>query len=228
MLNKITVLSTMLLWLLCGCSIIFGPSDVVRHPHNNKTSQQYSYIPPLYDKYTYGDVKSYNVGEWVLYKITSAGDETSDLKISVVAKEGNNFWIEVSGNGLQGVSRQFVTPECNIKKAFYSENNKPPVEQTIEHYVDTPSEWPKMKDKKVGRQVMEFKVGKFDTIVTKTTFIDEDGRLTEETKYTSSDIPKLYSNGLIMLNGAAGAKVKHIELISFGKDAKPTIQIPNQ
>lgn len=224
MANKILCL--FLIAALYSCS---APKPMPTVSHGLKDDSQakaYTFVPIVYDKFTLSDARAFKVGMWALYKVKEK-KAAIDLKISVVQKDGENFWVEINKVGensnKEHTSVQLVTPDSKVLAAFYTENGGAVVKQEIAPEPQkVEAEWPKTEEKITPKQSVKCQAGNFTADLHFYSVTQEDGSQTVEKKYISKGVPPLFEKGLVLSEGVE----KSIELAAFGNDAKPSVTIP--
>lgn len=226
MANKISTL--LLILTLCSCLPLPSrkPPPTVRHDTNEDSqTKAYTFVPIVYDKFE-SDTRVLKVGMWALYKVKEK-EAVYDFKVAVVSTEGSNFWVEttkveqVGDNVSTKVSAILVTPDSKAIVAFYKEDSGPVVGQSIEPQPqEVQVEWPKIEKRVVTEQKAKCQAGEFAADLQIYTITQEDGSQTTEKKFISKAVPPLYEGGLVISD--------NMELVAFGSDAKPSVDIPRK
>jgi hypothetical protein len=220
-------LGVCLLSILTGCHILRGiweSGGVVYHPSLQGNPQAlYIFIPPAYDRYEFCKPEGWQVGEWVLYHISSEG-KSHQLKIALVGMKGDTYRVEITKLHVAGVSVSvlFVGTDGSVQKAYYCEPGRALVEQElIQHPQEPKGEWPKVTQHEL--ELAHINIGGKDVKAKITQIIrtHEDGTQEVEKVWQSDQIPKLYG-GLIRQESQDSV----IQLLDFGYDAVQTIELP--
>jgi hypothetical protein len=222
------VLAVLVLPALAGCIFGSGASSKAT-PVPEEMRRPRLVAPKLPDRHLYGDLAKLRPGQWATYR---EGSRT--LTLAAVGVAGDRFWIEVieqAPDYTRLVSARLVSPDGVIHKAYYGEifknDEKSAVEpQSLEQ--DAATAPPRLGE--TGRETGE------ETVVVggrelrahrvKVRYEDLEGRLTEEVTLWHKDVPPVYAGsdagGLVRRQAGAAT----VELIGFGTDARPSIEIP--
>jgi len=181
-------------------------------------------IPAVPDRHPYGDVSKLKIGQWARY-----ADGARTFTLAVVAKEGDDSWIEVIEEGeTREASARLVTPEGAVKKALFREITKEGasdvVAQPLEQAARRPLH-PAVEGSREGETVTVRLGGKElacrQMLVWWTT--DSDGRRQTESLLWHPEVPPVYEGselgGLVLRKSAA----RTVELLAFGTDARPLV-----
>ena len=179
-------------------------------------------VPPLPDRWPYEVAPGLQEGEWARYR-----EGTSVVRLAVVGKEADGFWIEtiVEGEPLQA-SAALVGPDGAVRRAFYCEVSKDVKSAVLPQPVVQSSGGPAAKFTELSREKGEEKVTvggrELACRSVRVRFEDLEGRLREETTLWHPDVPR------VRAGSEAGGLVRRagVELIDFGGDAKPVVDRP--
>ncbi len=180
-------------------------------------------VPSVEDHSPFGG-EQLQVGERATYR-----EKDRTLTVQVVGREGKGLWIEVIEEGdPRLVSARLVAPDGGVEKAFYAEIGKDGTRSaTVPQPVVQAPDRPNGSLKQVSREEREERVAVAGVCKAVTTrFEDLEGRRIAVEELWHPDVPKVYSGsaagGLVRRRAPSGAA----ELTSFGRDAKPSIEIP--
>ncbi len=211
---------------LAGC--IFGGGDYSRVEKVPDALQHVRpVVPRTPDRHAYGDITKLRPGAWARYR-----ESGRLLTLAAVAADGDALWIEVIDDGEpQQVSARLVGPDGVVRKAYYGEISRDgrksavepqPLEQAI---VPTP---PRLSEsgRETGEESVVISGKELRARRVALRFEDLEGRLLQEVTLWHKDVPPIYlgseDGGLV--RRASGSTL--IELIDFGRDARPLLELP--
>jgi hypothetical protein len=185
-------------------------------------------VPKAPDRHLYGDPTKIKPGDWATYR-----ESGRLLTLAAVAAEGDALWIEVIEEGEpRQVSARLVGPDGVVRRAWFGEigtdGKKPaPEPQALEQTsVVTP---PRLSE--TGRETAEESVvvsgRELRARRVSLRFEDLEGRLVQDVSLWHKDVPKVYAGsedgGLVRRRTGS----KEVELVAFGTDARPTLDLPH-
>lgn len=183
--------------------------------------------PKVPDRHLYGPVAGLRPGQWARYR---EGDRT--VTLAAVGAERDRVWIEVIEEGEpRQVSARLVGPDGVVLKAWYQEiskdGQKSTVEpQTLQQNGTTPAARLAESGRETGVETVTVGSRELKARRVSLRFEDLEGRLTQEVTLWHPDVPPIYAGG------EGGGLVRRtsgtskVELLDFGTDAKPLLEIP--
>ncbi len=183
-------------------------------------------VPPVPDRWPYPVSPGLQEGGWARYR-----EGGGVLKLAVVGKEEDAFWIEtiLDGDPLQA-SAALVWPDGTVRKAYYCEVSKEGKTAVSPQAVVQSPGAPAPRFTELSREAGEEKVvvaGR--ELVCRSERIrleDLEGRLREETALWHPDVPPVRAGsgkgGLVRRKSPEA----DVELLDFGKDARPVVDRP--
>lgn len=219
---RLSVLSMMVL-LLPGC-FLFSKSPMKSIPVEDLPKPVYGFVPPAADRFPYGPVESFHVGEWATYRVIDGDSTDLEIKIAVVAPQTPGFWIETTIHSKPDhtLLSQWVDSQGRVVKSFYAEPGRPMVEQTLELVQIPPiSEWPKFVKEEIAADSITIDQRLFQAEKVVRKYVTEDGQTIQDVTWWSSEVFPLYASrqgkGLMRRQDHAGHEVL---LLHFGTGAQ--------
>jgi hypothetical protein len=183
-------------------------------------------VPPVPDRFPYGDLRRTQVGDWVR---VSEGPRT--LTLQAVRKEARGLWVEVIDEGdPRQVSAQLVAEEGTVLAAFYGElsgSERSPVRpQALEQ--TSGGSGPRLTE--TERQIDQESVTVGEHLLqcrrVRVCLEDLEGHRILETTLWHPDVPPLYASsdagGLVRKRSPK----RSVDLLAYGRDAQPLLSLP--
>ncbi|HZE95526.1 MAG TPA: hypothetical protein VE981_00720 [Planctomycetota bacterium] len=221
------IVAFLLLPALGGCFFGGGESSRVEQVPEALQHPQLV-VPKAPDRYPYGDVSALRPGAWATYRETAR-----TLTLAALSTEGDGVWIEVIDEGEpRQISARLVGPDGIVRKAYYGEvskdGRKSEVEpQPLEQAADTIAPRLSETGREAGEESVVVSGRELRAKRVSLRFEDLEGRLVQEVTLWDKSVPPLYAGspdgGLVRRKSG---KVL-IELVDFGTDARPSLQIPH-
>lgn len=218
-----TVAPLLLLAFLAGCP--GAPSKADKVPDELRRPKLVT--PKVPDRHLYGPVASLKPGQWARYR---EGDRT--VTLAAVATELDRVWVEVIEEGdPRQVSARLVGGDGVVVKAFYGEISKDGQKSTVEpQTLEQGGTIPPPRLGETGRETGEETVTvagrELKARKVSLRFEDLEGRLTQDVSLWHPDVPPIYAagEGGGLVRRTAGPL--RVELLDFGSDAKPLLELP--
>lgn len=178
-------------------------------------------VPPLPDRWPHAVLPGLKDGDWARYR-----EGAGVVRLAVAGREGDELWIEsiVEGEPAQA-SAALVAPDGAVRMAFYCEVSREGKTAVSRQPVVQSSAAPPPRLTELSREAGEERVTvggrELRCRSLRVRLEDLDGRLREETTLWHPDVPRLRGSEAGGLVRAAG-----VELLDFGRDAKPAVERP--
>ena len=208
-----------LVFLLQGCMLFSGgdPSYVGDVPEELR--RQEIHVPEVYDFHPYGDVTVLRTGDWCTYQV---GEVT--LTLAVTGKDADGTWVEViEEEDPRTVSARWVGPDGFVQRALYRvlpEERVHP-QQLAQAPVEAEAEYETI-EVKPKPTTLEFEGQSFPGTLVTEVREDWDGRRSIIKSWWSKEVPRVFDGsehgGLVRQEG--------VQLLRFGRDAKPLVPRP--
>jgi hypothetical protein len=224
--SRVTRLAALLPLLGSSCFLLPGGTEESRvEPVAERFRRKLLDVPPVPDRFAYGDPSRARVGQWARYR-----DRGRSVTLAAVGKEGDGVWIEEIDEGdPRQVRASLVAPDRSVRKAFYGEVHADGTRSAVEPaplaQAAPPGRAPEAA-REVGEETVRVGTRQLAARRVRLRFEDLEGKVVQETSLWHPEVPGLYAeseHGGLVRRESGGAVV---ELVEFGTDAQPLLEIP--
>lgn len=169
------------------------------------------------DRHPYGDPAGYRAGQWATYR---EGNRT--ITIAVTGEEAGALWVELIEEGEPRlVSARLTAKSGEVLRAFGGEAGGAAAPQRLIQAAPPAARGEETESMKDGTVTVDGHPLACRTLTRRTE--DLEGRVREEVSVWSPAVPPLYAGGP---HGGLVRRGAGLELLKFGADARPSLQIP--